>query len=65
MSDKRLPAQPVDADERDVVKLRSNYRGEDVYVYRFDLRPKDPNGSCAAIWRRSMSFTKSPSGTMH
>lgn len=30
----------VVADERDVVRLRSNYRGEDVYVYRFDVPPE-------------------------
>jgi hypothetical protein len=27
----------VVADERDVVRLRTNYRGEDVYVYRLDV----------------------------
>jgi hypothetical protein len=30
----------VVADERDVVRLRSNHRGEDVYVYRFDVSPE-------------------------
>ena len=30
----------VVADERDVVRLRTNYRGEDVYVYRFDGPPE-------------------------
>jgi hypothetical protein len=30
----------VVADERDVVRLRSNYRGEDVYVYRLDVPPE-------------------------
>jgi len=30
----------VVADERDVVRLRTNYRGEDVYVYRFDAPPE-------------------------
>jgi hypothetical protein len=30
----------VVADERDVVRLRSNYRGEDVYVYRLDAPPE-------------------------
>src|SRR5262245_7330927 len=29
----------VVADERDVVRLRTNYRGEDVYVYRLDAPP--------------------------
>ena len=29
----------VVADERDVVRLRTNYRGEDVYVYRLDVPP--------------------------
>ena len=29
----------VVADERDVVRLRTNYRGEDVYVYRLDVTP--------------------------
>jgi hypothetical protein len=29
----------VVADERDVVRLRTNFRGEDVYVYRLDARP--------------------------
>ena len=28
------------ADERDVVRLRTNYRGEDVYVYRLDAPPQ-------------------------
>ena len=31
----------VVADERDVVRLRTNYRGEDVYVYRLDAPPAD------------------------
>ncbi len=30
----------VVADERDVVRLRSNHRGEDVYVYRLDVPPE-------------------------
>jgi hypothetical protein len=30
----------VVADERDVVRLRTNYRGEDVYVYRLDGSPE-------------------------
>ena len=30
----------VVADERDVVRLRSNYRNEDVYVYRLDVPPE-------------------------
>lgn len=30
----------VVADERDVVRLRSNYRKEDVYLYRLQLEPK-------------------------
>jgi hypothetical protein len=29
----------VVADERDVVRLRTNYRGEDVYLYRMDVSP--------------------------
>ena len=29
----------VVADERDVVRLRTNYRGEDVYLYRMDVPP--------------------------
>jgi len=29
----------VVADERDVVRLRTNYRGEDVYLYRLDVPP--------------------------
>jgi hypothetical protein len=29
----------VVADERDVIRLRTNYRGEDVYVYRLDVPP--------------------------
>lgn len=28
------------ADERDVVRLRTNFRGEDVYVYRLDVPPE-------------------------
>jgi hypothetical protein len=31
----------VVADERDVVRLRTNVRGEDVYVYRLDASPAD------------------------
>jgi len=31
----------VVADERDVVRLRTNFRGEDVFVYRLDVRPAD------------------------
>jgi hypothetical protein len=31
----------VVADERDVVRLRTNYRGEDVRVYRLDASPAD------------------------
>ena len=31
----------VVADERDVVRLRTNVRGEDVYVYRLDVSPAD------------------------
>lgn len=30
----------VIADERDVVRLRTNYRGEDVYLYRLDVPPE-------------------------
>ena len=30
----------VVADERDVVRLRTNYRGEDVYLYRLDAPPE-------------------------
>jgi Domain of unknown function (DUF4105) len=30
----------VVSDERDVVRLRTNYRGEDVYLYRFNVRPE-------------------------
>ena len=29
----------VVADERDVIRLRTNYRGEDVYLYRLDVSP--------------------------
>ena len=29
----------VVADERDIVRLRTNYRGEDVYLYRLDVPP--------------------------
>ena len=31
----------VVADERDVVRLRTNVRGEDVHVYRLDVPPED------------------------
>jgi Domain of unknown function (DUF4105) len=31
----------VVADERDLVRLRTSYRGEDVYVYRLDVPPAD------------------------
>ncbi len=31
----------VVADERDVVRLRTNFRGEDVYVYQLDVPPAD------------------------
>ena len=31
----------VVADERDVVRLRTNYRGEEVFVYRMDVPPAD------------------------
>jgi hypothetical protein len=31
----------VVADERDVVRLRTNYRGEEVHVYRLDVPPAD------------------------
>ena len=34
----------VVADERDVVRLRTNYRGEDVYVYRLEGSPADAGG---------------------
>lgn len=30
----------VAADERDIVRLRTNYRGEDVYLYRLKVRPE-------------------------
>jgi hypothetical protein len=30
------------ADERDVVRLRTNYRDEEVYVYRLDVPPEGP-----------------------
>ncbi|NOT54454.1 MAG: DUF4105 domain-containing protein [Deltaproteobacteria bacterium] len=30
----------VVSDERDVVRLRTNYRGEDAYLYRFTVRPE-------------------------
>lgn len=30
----------VVADERDVVRLRTNFRGEDVYLYRLDVTPE-------------------------
>lgn len=29
----------IAADERDIVRVRTNYRGEDVYLYRMRLRP--------------------------
>jgi Domain of unknown function (DUF4105) len=29
----------VVADERDVIRLRTNYRGEDIYLYRMDVSP--------------------------
>ena len=32
----------VVANERDVIRLRTNYRGEDVYVYRLDIPSDDP-----------------------
>jgi hypothetical protein len=32
----------VVADERDVVRLRTNYRGEDVYLYRLVVPPEGP-----------------------
>jgi hypothetical protein len=31
----------VVADERDVIRLRTNFRGEDVHVYRLDVAPAD------------------------
>ena len=30
----------VVADERDVVRLRTNYRGERVYLYRMNISPR-------------------------
>jgi len=34
----------VVADERDVVRLRTNFRGEHVHVYRLDVPPADARG---------------------
>lgn len=34
----------VAADERDIVRTRSNARGEDVYIYRLDARPEALRG---------------------
>ncbi len=39
----------VVADERDVVRLRTNFRGEDVYVYRLDAPPADALVAAAAV----------------
>jgi hypothetical protein len=55
----------VVADERDVVRLRTNYRGEDVYLYRLDSTrpPHTPGGSCSGIWRPSTNYASARGGT--
>ena len=56
----------IAADERDVVRVRSNVRGEDVQIYRLRMPPHYmPRGCCANTLRRPMTWRARRAGTTH
>ena len=50
----------VFADERDVVRLRTRYRGEDVYLYRSTLTPDEAREVLLSYVRRANSLKARP-----
>ncbi len=50
----------VIADERDVVRLRTNYRGEDVYLYRLDAPPDVARRLFLAVLARANALRDHP-----
>jgi len=53
----------VVADERDVVRLRTNVRGEDVYLYRLDVSPVDARVLLLRYLQAVNQLREQPSGT--
>ena len=50
----------VVADERDVVKLRTNYRGDDVYLYRAKATPEQARTLFVDVMRRVNHLAEKP-----
>jgi Domain of unknown function (DUF4105) len=50
----------VFADERDVVRLRTNYRNEDVYLYRTKITPEHARGLLLSYARQANSLHEKP-----
>ncbi len=50
----------VVADERDVVKLRTNYRGDDVYLYRARATPEQARMLFVDVMQRVNKLSESP-----
>ena len=48
------------ADERDVVRLRTNYRHEDVYIYRTKVRPEDARKIFLSYLESANSLKRKP-----
>lgn len=48
------------ADERDVVRLRANYRNEDVYLYRTTFTPEDARKLFVAMLEKTNANYRSP-----
>ena len=54
----------VVGDERDLVRVRTNYRNEDVFFTASGLHPKLRAGSSWSTWSGSMSWRIDPSFTI-
>jgi len=50
----------VVADERDVIALRANYRGEEVYLYRLNRSPEDARAILLDYFEEINRLTKAP-----
>jgi hypothetical protein len=50
----------VFADERDVIRVRTNYRHEDVYLYHTTVRPEKGRALLMSYVRRANSLAKEP-----
>lgn len=51
----------VAADEHDILRVRTNVRGEDVYLYRLDIPPEQLRTLFLAYLRRAAKLEKTPS----